>query len=163
MKQFFALLIAACTLLTLSGCSGQEESVFFYYVRSEFLPGAADGVIAAEPREVTGERGFNYTLRLYLEGPVSDQYVSPFPSGLRLLSTKQEQDVAQVFLSEEFSALEDIDLTVACVCLANTCFALADVQQVQIITSSPEEDQVITLDKDSFALQDSFVLPDTTE
>jgi len=163
MRHVFILLLTIAILLSLCACTAQEESLSFFYLRSEFLSGTAEGVIAAEPREVTGERGLNYTLRLYLEGPVSEQYLSPYPTGLRLLGTKQEQNVLQVYLSEEFSILKDIDLAIACACLANTCFDLTDTQQIQIITRSPKGDQMITVDEESFQFADDIVPSVTTE
>ncbi len=149
-------IILVLTLLLLCGCTQQEETTVFYYLRSEFQPGSENSVIAPEARAVTGERGLNYTLRLYLEGPVSEEYASPFPEGLKLLSTKQEENTLQIYLSNEFASLENIDLTLACVCLARTSFELADVETLQIITSNSEGNQTMTLTRDSYLLLDTL-------
>lgn len=150
-----ALIPVILLLLSLCACSVREETTDFYYLRSKFVSGAADGVIAPEPRAISGDRERNYCLRLYLEGPASEQYLSPFPKGLRLLSTKLEEDLLQVYLSPELSALKDMDLTLACACLAQTCFDLYDVQRVQIFSGDAEDALAVTLDRASFTLSDS--------
>lgn len=163
MRQFLLLFLAACMLISLCACGAKEGSMDFYYLRSEFLPGASDGVIAPEPRTISGERGLNYSLRLYLEGPVSEQYVSPFPRGLHLLSTRFDGDTLQVYLSNEFSELKDIDLTLACACLAKTCLSLTEAAQIQIISSTPDGNISYDVDIDSFALLDDAAPTEANE
>lgn len=158
MKRWFAVFLLVCLIISLCACSGQEETADFYYLRSEYLPGTADGVIAPEKRAISEDRGLNYNLRLYLEGPASEQFFSPFPKGMYLLSTKLDQDLLQVFVSPEFFTLEDLDLTLACACLARTCFVLSDAQQIQIISDGS---QTITLTKDSFTLLDDASVYET--
>lgn len=157
MRRFLLLLLVVCMFASLCACGTKEDTSDFYYLRSEFLPGESDGVIAAESRTVSGERGFNYSLRLYLEGPVSDQFISPFPKGLRLLSTRQDGEVMQIYLSSEFAELKDVDLTLAWACLAKTCLALTDAAQIQIISSTPDGNITYDVDMDQFALLDDAV------
>ena len=154
MKRFVSALLLIALLFSLSACGKQEEVAEFYYPRSEFIPASEYGVIAPETRTITGSRGLNYNLRLYLDGPASDQYITPFPEGVYLLSTKVAKDQLIVFLSPEFAQLEDMDLTLACACLAQTCFKLTGASQVTIKSENSEKRISITLAKDSFTLLD---------
>lgn len=158
MKRFFTLLMALSMLVMLIACSSQEETEQFYYLRSEYLPRESGSMIAAETRTVTGERGLNYILRLYLEGPVSAEYVSPFPRGLHLLSTKQSEDMLQIFLSSEFAALEGIDLSVACACFANTVFSMTEISRFQIVCTAADGSLSIDVDKNAYILQDEYIM-----
>lgn len=162
MRKITSAILLLAMLFTLCSCASQAESIRFYYLREEFVPGTSDGVIAQESREVTADRGLNYVLRLYLEGPISELYASPFPEGLFLISTQQEGDTLNVILSAEFSSLEGMDLTLAAGCLATTCFELTDAQQVTIFCDA-ENENPITLTRDSFLLLDEVTPAETTE
>ena len=66
-----------------------------------------------------------------------------------------------ITLSAPFAQLENIDLTIACTCLARTCFDLTDAQTVLIEAAAEESDTVsVSIDRDSYLLIDS--IPETT-
>lgn len=160
-KRFLSILLTLTLLPALAGCGAQDAPVLFYYLRDKFVYGAEDGVIAAEEREIDTDRDLNYLLRLYLEGPLSDSFTSPFPRGLYLLSSQLENGTLTVILSEEFGHLNEMDLTLAAGCLASTCFSLTNAQQVQIHFKTSEGGMNLVVSRDSFILLDNSAVTAT--
>ncbi len=158
------LAAALCLLLcaALAGCMAEENGITFYYLRREYAYGTEDAVIAPETREAQSARNLEYLLRLYLDGPLTDAYVSPFPSGTHLISLGTEDGTLTVTLSEEFAALEGADLTLAAASLARTCFALTDAEEITILAAAPEE-VCLTLNRDSLVLLDDSAAEATEE
>lgn len=150
MKRVFAIFLIA---LLLCGCSA-KETVSFYFLRSDYVYGTEDGVIALEHRDASGsENSLYYLLRLYLDGPLSDTYTSPFPKGTRLISVLKTDNTVYVTLNQEYASLTELDLTLANACLTSTVFSLTDAGQVQIISG----DEVYNFDRASFTLYDDTV------
>ena len=150
MKKWISMILALVLLFGLVGCR-QQESIHFYYPRTQIQYGVADGVIAAEPRELEGtNRSLEFILKLYLEGPVSQDLRSPFPKGTALANLKQEQDTIVVTLSPPFGLLEDLDYIIACACVASTCFALTEAESVTVATGQTQ----MTLTRDNLSLAD---------
>ena len=166
MKKFICLLLAA--LLCVTGCdSSQDETpgVLFYYLRKseDFVYGSADGVVTGEERDPSGYRNnLKYLITLYLQGPVDEKLQSPFPAGCKLVVLSQEEEELTLLLNSNFCTLKDMDLTLACVCLAKTCFSLTDAQRVRIMAESFSGEVAIdqTIHIDSLLLEDT---PQSTE
>lgn len=169
MKRLFSLALALCLVVGLCACgSNLMEPVTFYYVRQadHITYGAADGYISPEEREAAGHIGdLSYLLSLYLVGPLDETLVSPFPEGTRLENLVLHQDTVVVVLSEEFSRLSGVELSVACACVSATCFSLTDATEITVISPETEmHDGVsITLTRDSITLIDDALPPEETK
>lgn len=167
MKQFLSLCLTFVLLLSFWGCAagGTAESVEFYYQRTRYVYGSSDGVIAPETREIS-ERSdtLTYMLSLYLRGPLSEGLKAPFPTSTKLLSVTLDGSTLCVTLDTTFTALKDMELTIACACIARTCFSLADVTQVQIRSIAPDSDKSVNMviSMDSLLLKDNSGLPPQT-
>lgn len=146
MKRFVSFLLILTLLL--SGCSIIQEQfkdpVTYYYLRAHSDPDTrdvffSDGVIGSELREGSGHRNdLNYLLSIYLQGPLDERLHSPFPAGCRIVNIKKDDSLLTVVLSPNITELSDMDLTVACACLAKTCMTLTDANTVQIESSSAD-------------------------
>ena len=168
MKRLTSLLLAGILLLSCSGCvrDPQASEVPFYYRRAEFDFGTPDGIIAQELHDVSGHTNdLRYLLALYLQGPSDQELILPFPEGTVLAELTQERKTVTITLSAAASGLEELDLTIACVCLAQTCFAICDAQQVHIQSPvSPAGKSVdMTITRDSLLLPGYKILPEDTE
>lgn len=156
MRKLLVILLAA---LLLCGCAA-DKGIHFYYLRTEYEYGTADGVIASETREITGyDDDLNYLFRLYLEGPLNDSLTSPFPRGTYLLNTLLTGDTLTLVLSVEYSALEDLEQTLANACLASTGFQLTEAEQIIILSGK----ETYTLDRSSITLFDDTVAETASE
>lgn len=151
MKRILSIILALLILFSFAGCTAENE-ILFFYPRAEIQYGNAGGVIVSESREVSGENlSLEYLLKLYLEGPISQELQNPFPSGTALLSFVLENKQLTLTLSESFSKLENMDYTIACACLANTGFSLTDAESITILSGNHS----ITLTPDVISLIDN--------
>lgn len=165
MKKWLPILLIL--LLILPGCSSEEENtVQFYYLRKEVTFGSQDSVIAAETREIHEENpDLKYLLTLYLKGPLDETLEMPVGRNVRVTNLSQDGDSLTVSFSSELSYLDDIDLTIACACISQTCFALTDVQILRIEAPAVEYGTPIlfTIHRDSFLLFDDTTTPPEAE
>ena len=155
MKKLLALLLILSMVLGLAACASRS-AVTYYYVRTsgDYQYGVTDGVIVGESREAAGHvDDLRYLLILYFHGPVSDHLRSPFPSGTTLDEVTREGDALHISLSSIVSVMDGTDLTLACACLARTCFDLTDVQSVTIFSEGLGAVSM-TLTRDSLLLVD---------
>lgn len=132
-----AICIFLCLLVLLTGCEKKNnaKTVTFCYRRVETIYGSADGILAEEERSVTGQpEDLASMLTLYLQGPESEELTLPIPHGTQLIDYCLENEMLTVTFSSHLAQLDGMDLTVACACIAATCFNLTDAQQVQIRT-----------------------------
>ena len=167
MKRILCLCLTLLLLGVLLGCDAgnADGNVDFYYQRVSYVYGADDGVIAAESREVSERSNtLTYVLSLYLRGPLDADLKAPFPTSTKLLSVTQDGSTLCVTLDSTFTALKNMELTIACSCIARTCFSLADVTQVQIRSIAPNSaDSVnMVISVDSLLLEDNSGLPPQT-
>ncbi len=152
MKKMLRFLLLVCLLLSLGACSFDdpiENPVEFYYPRraDAYLYGSSDGVITGETRDVGGAGDLKYLLTLYLQGPLDEFLVSPFPSGSTLLDVRTDAREITLILDAHFATLSGLDQTIACVCLARTCFGYTDAQSVRIIAGGKTSiDTTISID-----------------
>ena len=143
MKRILSLCLTAALLTALCGCGPRQKSgdntVSFYYQRAAYVYGTADGVIAAESRDISNRANtLLYLLTLYFQGPIDPGLKAPFPDGCSIQSVSRDGNTLCVMLEPCFSTLEDTDLTIACACIARTCFSLSDATQVQIRAEGAE-------------------------
>ena len=138
MKKCLSLILVLVLMLGLIGCK-KQQTFSFYYPRTEILYGVNDGVIAPEERKVeVSDPSLDFLLKLYLEGPVSQDLRTPFPKGTALTGLKFQEDSIYVLLSPSFNLLEDLNYVIACACIASTCFALTGANSVTVATGQTE-------------------------
>ena len=160
MKRFLIFLLILGLALSCWACSDQQ-SVTFYYVREEpaYLFGTENAVIVGENRDSAGNiQNLHSLLILYLHGPLNENFRSPFPRGTSLVTVQQEGYHLTVRLSSIASAMKGADLTLACACLAKTCFGLSDAEAVTI-SAQGLGFVSMTLTRDSLMLSDDTTLP----
>lgn len=138
MKKLPFLFLALLMLFT--GCTPTaqniEEPVTFYYLRQDFDYNAADGVITSEIRESADCADETAILQRYFRGPEDPGLQCPFPTATELISLSIQENTATVTLTDNFSSLTGIDLTVACACISKTVIALTNTQQVTVKTQT---------------------------
>ena len=158
MKRTGCLFLAALLFCCAAGCHYSDsgdilEPVEFCYPRhsDHFIYGGQDGIWGSEIREASGHiDDLNYLLSMYMRGPQSDHLRSPFPAQCRIQDIRYEDDTICLALTENFTNLENAELTIACASLAKTCFSISDAERVQITAVSASKTIDITLDKTSF-------------
>lgn len=169
MKRIIGWMLTLLLVAVLFGCqfpnSKTKDSVSFYYQRSggNYVYGSEDAIIAPESREISGSRdNLRYLLTLYFHGPLDSALVSPFPSGTALADLQVEETSLTITLNSHFAQLEGINLTIACTCLARTCFDLTDAEAVEIKASPANGGAAVsvTITRDNVLLVDS--IPETT-
>ena len=157
MKRFLILILLVCLLTGTAGCAkSNENTCTFYYLRTEetILYGQPDALIAPVTLEISGQNAEpEYLLQLYLDGPTKANYYNPIPKGTCLLSTLQEENRLILVLSEEFSSLEHVRLTLALSCLAATCHSLTGMEAIHIRSGEETYD---------FTINDCIFLDDST-
>lgn len=159
MKRLFIFTAILCLITGLAACGSGDimEPVEFCYQQIAAPDTLPDTVFAYETREAAGHRNdMNYLLSLYLQGPLESDLKSPFPSGCRLLHISRENDTLIVTLDQTVTSLGQLEQTLACACLAQTCFSLTDVDTVQIIAEAedPADSLNVTIHTESFLLED---------
>lgn len=141
MKRLICLVLAVLLLLGSTGCNSRKdeikEPVNFYYCREtdKVIYGAGDGVVAREIREGSGMET-DKLLSLYLKGPQTEGLSRTFPKGVSLISLTIENDTAVIVLSDFFSALTGIDLTIGCACLTLTVCELTGAKGITVSTET---------------------------
>ena len=155
MKRFLTFLLSLSLVLATAACATRNTATY-YYVRDplEYQYGTADGVMVGESREAGGHAdNLRYMLILYFHGPVTDYLESPFPSGTTLEELVQDGDHLHIRLSGIVAMMDDADRTLACACLARTCFELTEVQSVTISAQFTQTVSV-NIHRDSLLLVD---------
>lgn len=141
MKRLTCIICCFVILLCLCACTKQDtkiaDPVSFYYLRvqeeNDIHHGAEDSVLFPETREGLGLRGNTEALlKMYLKGPDSPLYVSPFPAGTELIAWTLEDSILSITLSDQFASLSGMDLTLACACLTRTFLELTGAESVEI-------------------------------
>lgn len=156
MKRRISLLLFLCLLLNGCSVSGEriKDPVTFYYVQSEFAYFSEDGVIASEEREASGHTDeLSYLLALYLMGPSDEKLTSPLPRNCTLHHAEISSNKIVVQLSNLDDTLSDYEYSLACACLALTCF---DITQAQMITIHSGE-RTVEMNRKNLSIYDSHV------
>ena len=121
---------ALCT-----ACRSQESPTDGYQLY--FLPvGQRHGAaVITQPWQEEQEVSPQKLLQALLDGPVQEGAVSPFPSGVRIIRcehSEENENHLKIVLSEQYSALTDISLTLADYCIVMTLTQLPQVDSVEI-------------------------------
>ena len=161
MKRILILFLTVL-FIPLAGCQKEsvqlEHPVTVYYKRAEPTHGTADSVIASTMIEGKGhENDYDYLLSRYLKGSDNPLFTRTFPRGTTLVSFKVDALTAKIVLGYYFSSLSDMDLTIACVCLARTVMELTGCQEVIISAENTQLNgqNFIVLSADSYLLIDT--------
>ena len=162
MKKAICILLILCCFSAIVGCTAKdvssENSVTVYYKREQPTYGSDDSIIAACHLNMDDNtQNYNYVLEKYLRATPMEGFVSPFPTGLSLISFKLEGLTAKVMLGDLIAELTGIDLTIALTCLTQTIMSLTGCHEVIISAFSKELDgqKFITLSRDSYLLLDN--------
>ncbi len=174
MKRFLSLILLLS--LILSGCSlGQEqfiEPVTFYYLKDHsskenYDAFFSEGAIGSETREASGHRyDLNYLAALYLQGPTDQQLRSTFPAGSKVMDIQLEDGAMHITMNTISSQLNDMDLTIACACLARTFMDLTQLETVHVVSYNSEQKLLFSrsFKSDNLILEDLYIpIPESTE
>lgn len=160
MKRTIALITVVFLLTSLFGCKQTgsvrepKEPVNFYYCNRADEHSHTEALISPELREALGHTNdHEYLLSLYLNGPLSYQYVSPFPRGVALHAFSFDNGVADITLSNQITQLTDFDATLAFACLTLTVKDLTGADSITIRAKDGliNDSASITLSPDLFA------------
>ncbi len=137
MKKAVLLLLTVALLFSVCACVKKSEEVKepvnFYYCNEDIFYHSPDGVIRSEVREAADFAGQPQALiRAYLSGPVSDDLLSPFPDGTRLISFSVTDGTAYITFSKEITALSGVQLSTACSCITLTLVEFTPITAVHI-------------------------------
>lgn len=172
MKRVISITLVILCLFSLCGCKQStapaDDQIIFYYPRLKLNYGYEDAVISSELRDVENRANdIGYVIRLYLNGPVSDELYSPFYSDTTLFGAERVDDTLYITLGgKEINQKSQLQFTIACACLAKTCFSLTDVSEIQINTLIRENSglSAIVFNKDNLILwDDAYLTADSTE
>lgn len=165
----FLCFLLCCSLL---GCRQEEEApilepVEFFYPRSAFSYTDTETIVGSEQREASGHKeDLSYLLDQYFRGPHSESLSQPFPDGCHLVSTSvRSNNTIVLVITDAFSTLTGMELSIACVCLAKTATALTGYPTVIIRAKSQFLDgkrSIIIRDGDP-VLYDDYIAPTHTE
>jgi germination protein M len=137
MKRRLLTALFCVLLLAAVGCGRAEQGqtmAFYYRVVDDQVYDTND-VIQPETRKIDPDLSLEQLLTLYLAGPESSQYTSPFPRDTAVESVQQTDTRVEVVLSAEFSQLSGINRTIAEGCLTMTLDQLDGVETVEVYVS----------------------------
>lgn len=167
MKRILCCFLVIISLLSLWGCDedNAEASANFYYVRSAYIYGQEDGVIAAEPFDTAEFTDDREILSVYLDGPKNVDLVSPFPQGTKIIDFSYKGETLYITLSSHVVALSKAKQVLACTCFARTAMELTGVKAVHFETDSSTVARMdpILIDEDTFLLYDDYASFTTEE
>ena len=133
MKRAILGALALLLCLTASACvrTAQEGPTYAVYYLSADV--GRDAALVAEERTLPeGVAPVEGLLRLLLEGPESEELVSPLPSNLTLRGWQLEDGVVTVDFSARYAGLSGVALTLADYSVVETLCRLVDVEAVEI-------------------------------
>lgn len=131
MKRLIYLLLM---MFFLAGCINPTtpSSVTFYYPRADFEYNSSDGILAPEVRSHGGNTSTAYLLDQYLDGPLGEKLVNPFPADASLISVHTVDNTVFITVSDTMAQLSGAPLILACACLGRTGMELSGTNQAHI-------------------------------
>jgi len=90
-------------------------------------------------------------LAFYFSGPLDPGLTSPFPAGCKVLAVHQDEGQLTVSVNPILAAQSELDITVACACLAMTCFEIIEAEQITVVCG----DRSVTIRKDNLLMNSS--------
>ena len=137
MKRSLSLCLILLSFL-LIGCENEEEfekPVSFFYLNAEIQYGTDNGVISAEIRE-SNNLSTEEIVSLYLAGPQSQSYRSPFPDGTALVSMQISADTIYITLNDRYADLSGLSLSLANTSIAQTLLELTTAEKIILTCES---------------------------
>lgn len=143
MRKCSALALAMALLLLCAACgrqAGEAQAEYALYFTAAAEGGVCHGAaIEAQPWEPAEGEDVDpgVLLRALLGGPSEEGLTSPFPKGLSVRTWERDAEqpgYVRVRLSEQYSGLTDISLTLADYCIVLTLTQLEDVDSVEILS-----------------------------
>lgn len=148
------VLCAGCTAPAVTSEAPPEGEYELWFVSSarsqdgESWGTPDSGALGREFRPLTGEaEPLEDLLNLLLAGPEGKDLTSPFPRGTALRSWRLEEGRVTLDLSEAYSGLAGVELTLADGCIVLTLCQLEEVEEVYITVEGrrrPFRDRVYT-------------------
>lgn len=162
MNRIVSILLIITLLCCIVGCSSSDEEILqpvnFYYCNDPITFHGTYDVITPEVRESINYDDIVKLIDLYLDGPISDGYSSPFPPSVTVSKLTQNNKILNITLSSEFSNLTGIELTLACTCLSTTLFELTDAKSIVISANDAllDDAESVVLIRDTLVFSDSY-------
>lgn len=162
MKPYLCLILSVALLLCCVGCKSENREIidpvsFYYRVRTDNQE-RVSSMIDYEIRETTGfSDDMIGLLNVYLQGPESSAFISPFPADVFVVSYETDHANVVITLCSEFSQLSGVNLSIACACITMTVSELTNCEQVSIIAEDALLDgsNMITMHRNDLLLFDT--------
>lgn len=165
MKRIMVLFLIAILVIPLFACTGQSKDlrspVAFYYRTRDVSFDTDAGIISCEYRDGFGhEEDYVYLVEQYLNGPVSENCISPFPAGTTLVQLDFITNKVLIVLSSHISLLSGPELTIACTCLAKTVLEMTGMKEVKISSDGDllNGNESITISMDDISFTDDYTV-----
>lgn len=158
MKKAIPLLL--CVLFLLTGCKQNEntaqDTVRFYYCKNSETFSVGESYIISEERAIT-ENDLTELLGIYLKGPESTEYRTPFTNSLSVISCETVEDTVFLTLSNPIARLTGSKLTVACACISLTVLDYTQAETVVIRAQDAllDGNETITMSRDQLIIFDA--------
>ena len=161
MKKTLCFFLAFIFMLSLCACRQNSQQIiapanFYYLTEPSNYQAKAITPEVRETAEVSGD--LKALLQLYINGPVSEDYINPFPKNITVLSVDVASTTASIQLSNRFTQLSEADMTSACACLTLTVLELTQRHRLTITsvdafgniiyTASMTKDHILLSDTD---------------
>lgn len=137
MKKILPTILVLLLTVCCTGCNNQvtkySTPATFYYCVEKPSYATDSSIIRSEERTINcPPNDYKAIMQVYLEGPKERKIYSPFPKDLTITELMIDGETTYITFSTNLSYLTGINLTLACVCIANTCFDLTHSQNVDI-------------------------------
>ena len=138
MRRWLMLLLALALLAAGAGCVREsggkwEEGDYLLYFPVDSRQEVYGSALDTQLYEGEAEPSVESLMEALLQGPTRDTLISPFPRNVSLIAWEWKEDgVLCITLSEQYSGLADISLTLADYCIVLTLSQLPGVEGVEI-------------------------------
>ena len=158
MKNRIILLLLIALLISACAKEDTPSDVNFYYPKAEFDYNTDDGAIGYEVRSNGGIASSAILLNLYLQGPLEEGLLNPFPENVSVVSLYTLEDTVYVTLSDSMAELSGAPLILSCACICRTAMGLAGTQsaQIQCETLLLDGKKFITVNENTVFYSDIF-------
>lgn len=162
MKCKYAVLLLSVLCIIFCGCRADNHrntTIKFHYIEASAPYNSISNSIVTESKNIDIQSlQIEEILKLYLSGPKSEKYASPFPPNTELVYVSVSENTAQIIFNSEFAQLTGSDLMVACACVCLTMQEISNYHSVEIsaIDSLLDGQPYITMDANSIYTHDTF-------
>jgi hypothetical protein len=167
MKKWICILLILSLTLSLAACAQKKEQKFqkpvtFYYCRTSPSFGVQDGLIVGETRESAEYEGnLLGLLNRYISGPLTSDMIRPFPFAARIIACTVSEGSVFLEVSDTFTVLKGVDLTLAMACLTKTIYGITGIGTIHVKAQNAKFDgiEVVTMRIEDIFLYDSSQTP----